>query len=58
MKVKITQCSFPAGWYTDLIGEEFEVGFYGGEYVVKEDLENRDGPWRHIKIDDCETIEQ
>lgn len=57
MKVKITSCSSKQGWYTDSIGEIFEVVERGKDYVVKEDHINPSGSWRHIQKDECEIVE-
>lgn len=54
-RVKIIKCSYPKGWYRNLIGEEFETHLApdGKDYVLWEDYINNHTTWRHIGHDDC-----
>ncbi len=57
MEVKIIKCSHPESWYSDLIGEKFEVEKWGSDLVLKEDRVNDFGMWRHIPYEDCQLCE-
>lgn len=58
-RVKITGCSYPQGWYKDLIGEEFDVDNAGGvkDYVLWEDYSTNALVWRHISKQDCIKVQ-
>lgn len=57
-RVKIIKCSYEAGWYKDLIGEEFDVDNASPpkDFVVWQDMVQRKYSWRHIKQEDCIKI--
>lgn len=58
-KVKITKSSGDFLWYSDLIGEEFEVEeYWKGLYAVSEDLDIVNGKIRAIRKEDCEVIDE
>lgn len=58
MEVKIIRCSRPGFWYSELIGEKFNVVKWGRHYVLQEDLDREHGIFRHISIDDCKILSE
>ena len=56
MRVKITSYDDRQNWYSELVGEVFEVVDRGADFVLKEDYD-RAGPWRHISKHNCEEVE-
>jgi hypothetical protein len=57
MEVRIIKSSTQESWYSDLIGEVFEVKEWGGDYVLMEDYKNGfNYIWRHISKYDCERV--
>jgi len=56
--VRIVKCDSETAWYSDHVGDEFEVVEWGAGYVLAEDFNRGYGDiWRHLLIDDCEVVE-